>query len=46
MSMTERLLYWLGIVVLLVAVYGMNQQISHLEELASGKSATQQGGNQ
>lgn len=46
MSMIERLLYWIGIVVLLAAVYGMSQQISHLEELASVKSAAQQGGNQ
>lgn len=46
MSMTERILYWIGIVVLLVALYGMNNQISQLEKMATTQPATHQGGNQ
>lgn len=46
MSMTERILYWIGIVVLLVAIVGTNKQISELEESSVDQPAVQTGGNQ
>lgn len=44
MSMTERLLYWIGIVVLVVAAYSLNNQISQIEAKVSNNATTQQGG--
>lgn len=46
MSMTERLLYWIGIIVLVVGIYGINNQISQLEAKINSQTTLQQGGNQ
>lgn len=46
MNMTERVLYWIGIVILIVAIVGTNKQISELEKKESSTPATQTGGNQ
>lgn len=45
MSMTERVLYWIGIIVLAVAAYGLNNQISQLEAKINQPASTQDGGN-
>lgn len=45
MSMTERLLFWIAIVVLLVSVFGVKKHISDLEAKVS-QVQTQSGGQQ
>lgn len=45
MSMGERLLFWIAIVVMLLASFGMKNQISQLEKVAAGQTASQTGGN-
>ncbi|MCX7738962.1 MAG: hypothetical protein N2Z80_06075 [Hydrogenothermaceae bacterium] len=46
MNTTERVLYWIGIIVLIVAIIGTSKQTSELEKKESSTSATQTGGNQ
>lgn len=45
MSMGERLLFWIAIVVMLLASFGMKNQIYQLEKVAAGQTASQTGGN-
>lgn len=45
MSMTERLLFWIAIVVLLVSVFGVKKHVSELETKVS-QVQTQSGGQQ
>ncbi|MGC9006385.1 MAG: hypothetical protein ACP5JX_02295 [Sulfurihydrogenibium sp.] len=43
MSMTERILFWIAIVVLLVATVGVKNKVSDLEKKVSQVSQTQGG---
>lgn len=45
MSMTERLLFWIAIAVLLVATFGVQKHVSQLESKVS-QAQTQSGGQQ
>ncbi|MEJ5172910.1 MAG: hypothetical protein WHT47_04285 [Hydrogenothermaceae bacterium] len=45
MSMVERALFWIAIIILIVSAVGVNKQIGELEKKLSEVSAVQ-GGNQ
>ncbi|WP_297890411.1 hypothetical protein [Sulfurihydrogenibium sp.] len=45
MSMTERILFWIAIAVLLVATFGVKKHVSELESKVS-QVQTQSGGQQ
>lgn len=46
MSMVERFLFWIAIIVLLVAGFGMNKNISDLEKKATDQTSVQSGGKE
>ena len=44
MSMTERILFWIGILALIIGVIGVKSDISKLEQQAQQVQASSEGG--